>query len=98
VDPGIKINGQSVRDVLLKQEMLPAVIHAISGDFFIFQQDRPIVHPPADWAPETVALLQREVPAFIAPNLWPHKSQQPRPQPCVGYDAGPRLLGEGARR
>jgi len=24
--------------------------------------------------------------------------QQPRPQPCVGYDAGPHLLGEGARR
>jgi len=45
--------------------MLPD-IRAISGDFFICQQD----NAPAHRARETVALLQREVPAFIAPNLW----------------------------
>jgi len=38
VDPGIKINGEHYADVLLKQEMMPD-IYAISGDFFIFQQD-----------------------------------------------------------
>jgi len=41
VDPGIKINGEYVRDVPdvpLKQEMLPD-IRIISGDFFIVQQD-----------------------------------------------------------
>ena len=42
VDPGIKINGAYYRDVLLKQEMLPA-IRAISGDFFIFSRT---VHRP----------------------------------------------------
>ena len=44
--------------------MLPD-IRAISGDFFIFQQD----NAPAHRARETVTLL-REVSAFTAPNLW----------------------------
>ena len=60
--------------MLLKQEMLPD-IHAISGDFFIFQQD----NAPAHMARVTVALLQREVPAFIAPNLWPLNSPDLNP-------------------
>jgi len=59
--------------VLLKQKMLPD-IHAISGDF-IFQQDNALAHR----AHETVALLQREVPAFIAPNLWPANSPDLNP-------------------
>jgi len=42
--------------MLLKQEMLPDIC-AITGDFFIPQQD--IVHPPSNRARETVALLQR---------------------------------------
>jgi len=74
LDPGIKINGAYYRDVLLKQEMLPD-IRAISGDFFIFQQD----NAPANRARETVALLQREVPVFIAPNLWPPNSPDLNP-------------------
>jgi len=74
VDPGIKINGAHYRDVLLKQEIMPD-IHAISGDFFIFQQE----NAPAHRARETVALLQREVPAFIAPNLWPPNSPDLNP-------------------
>jgi len=53
VNPGIKINRAYYRDVLLKQEMLPD-IRAISGDFFIFQQD----NVPSNRARETVALLQ----------------------------------------
>ena len=74
VDPGIKINGAYFRDVLLKQEMLPD-IRSISGDFFIFQQH----NAPAHRARETFALLQREVPAFIAPNLWPPNSPDLNP-------------------
>jgi len=74
VDPGIKINGAYYRDVLLKQEMLPDIC-AISGDFFIFQQD----NAPAHRARDTIALLQREVPAFIAPNLWPPNSPDLNP-------------------
>ena len=68
VDPGIKTNAAYYRDVLLKQEMLPH-IRAISGDF-IFQQE----NAPAHRARKTVVFLQREVPAFIAPNLWPPNS------------------------
>ena len=75
VNPGMKINRAYYRDVLLKQEMLPD-IRAISGDFFIFQQDNAPAHHRAR---ETVALLQREVPAFIAPNLWPPNSPDLNP-------------------
>ena len=65
-----------------EKEMLPD-IRAISGDFFIFQQDS----APAHRARETVALLQREVPAFIAPNLWPPNSPDLNP---VDYRCGVR--------
>jgi len=75
VDPGIKINGAYYRDVLLKQEMLPD-IRAISGDFFIFHQD----NAPAHSTCGMVAILQREVPSFIAPTLWPPNS--PDLKPC----------------
>ena len=57
-----------------EKEMLPD-IRAISGDFFIFQQDS----APAHRARETVGLLQREVPAFIAPNPWPPNSPDLNP-------------------
>ena len=56
------------------QEMLP-VMRKISRDIFIFQQDS----APAHGARETVALLQREVPAFIAPDLWPPNSHDLNP-------------------
>jgi inhibitor of nuclear factor kappa-B kinase subunit alpha len=74
VDPGVKINGAYYRDVLLTKEMLP-VMREISGDFFIFQQDS----APAHRARETVALLHREVPGFIAPDLWPPNSPDLNP-------------------
>ena len=57
-----------------EKETLPDIC-AISGDFFIFQQDS----APAHRARETVALLQLEVPAFIAPNLWPTNSPDLNP-------------------
>lgn len=74
IDPGVKINGAYYRDVLLTQEMLP-VMREISGDFFIFQQDS----APAHRARETVSFLQREVPALIAPDLWPSNSPDLNP-------------------
>jgi len=61
VHPGVKINGDYYRDVLLMQEMLP-VIREISGEFFILQQDG----APAHRARDTVKLLERETPAFIS--------------------------------
>ena len=38
VDPGMKVNGQYYRDVLLSQQILPAIKH-VAGDTFVFQQD-----------------------------------------------------------
>src|SRR6218665_414481 len=38
VEPGVKVNGEYYRNVLLMEKMLPA-IWGMSSDFFIFQQD-----------------------------------------------------------
>jgi len=64
VDPGVKVNGQHYRDVLLSQQMIPA-IKQVAGDTFVFQQDRAPAHCPRD----TIQLLQRETPDFIGPDL-----------------------------
>jgi len=52
VDPGTKVNGQYYRDVLLSQQMLPAIKH-VAGDKFIFQQD----NAPSHRAKDTIKLL-----------------------------------------
>jgi len=36
VIPGMKVNGQYYRDVLLSQQMLPAIKH-LASDTFVFQ-------------------------------------------------------------
>jgi len=41
----------------------------------MFQQDS----APAHRARETIKLLQREMPAFISPDLWPPNSPDPNP-------------------
>lgn len=74
VEPGVKINGAYYRDVLLSQHLLPA-IREQSGEYFVFQQDS----APAHRAKETVALLNRETPAFISPSLWPPNSPDLNP-------------------
>lgn len=74
VEPGVKVNGQYYRDVMLKQEMLPA-IRAISGDHYTFQQD----NAPAHRARETIQLLSDETPDFISPSLWPPNSPDLNP-------------------
>jgi len=38
VIPGMKVNGQYYHDVLLSQEMLPAIKH-VASNTFVFQQD-----------------------------------------------------------
>ena len=43
VVPGMKVNGQYYRDILLSQQMLPAIKHAAS-DTFVFQQDNAPSH------------------------------------------------------
>ena len=69
VDPAVKINAAYYCDVLLTQQLLH-VVQEISGDFFILQQDS----APAHHARDTIKLLERDTPAFIAPNQWPSNS------------------------
>jgi len=67
VDTGVKVNGQYYRDVLLSQQMIPAIKQVIAGDAFVFQQES----APAHHANDTIQLLERETPDFIGPDLWP---------------------------
>jgi len=69
VDPGMKVSGQYYRDVLLSQQMLPAIKH-VAGDTFVFQQD----NAPSHHAKDTIKLLQQEMPDFVGPDLWPPNS------------------------
>jgi len=64
IEPGVKINGGYYRDVLLAQHLLPAIAE-LSGEFFIFHQGS----APAHRAYDTVEMLERETPAFIAPSV-----------------------------
>jgi len=74
VDPGVKINGCYYREVLLSQQLLPA-IWQVSDDFFVLLQDSALAHR----ACETIKLLQRETPAFISPDLRPPNSPDLNP-------------------
>src|SRR5688572_29384259 len=74
IEPGVKVNGQYYRDVLLKQGLLPD-IRDITEEYFIFQQDS----APAHRARHTVALLETETPDFIPPTLWPPNSHDLNP-------------------
>src|SRR6218665_3763477 len=71
------------------EKMLPE-IWGMSGDFFIFQQDS----APAHRAKDTIALLRRETPIFIGPELWPANSPDHNPVDyrILGSNIGMRLL------
>jgi len=64
VDTKVIVNGQYYRDVLLSQQMIPAV-RQVAGDTFVFQQDS----APAHRVRDTIQLLQKETPDFIGPDL-----------------------------
>jgi len=66
VDPGVKVNGQYYRDILLRRDLLPDIKQY--SDYFTFQQDG----APAHRAHETVELLRVETPYFIPPNYILH--------------------------
>jgi len=70
VIPGIEVNGQYYRDVLLSQQMLPAIKH-VESDTFVFQQDVAESHRARTC---TIKQLQQETPDFIGPDLWPPNS------------------------
>jgi len=74
IDPGVKVNESYYRDVLLSQQLLPA-IRQVSGKFLIVQQECPSKRS----ACETINLLQRETPAFISSDLWSHNNPNHSP-------------------
>jgi len=65
----MKVNGQYYRDVLLSEQILPAIEH-VAGDTFVFQQDNALSHRAND----TIKQLQQESPDFIGHDLWPPNS------------------------
>ena len=73
VEPGVKVNGQYYRDVLLMQGLLPDI--RTFSEYYTFQQDG----APAHRARETVELLGNETPDFIPPTLWPPNSPDLNP-------------------
>jgi hypothetical protein len=73
IEPGVKVNGQYYRDVLLMQKLLPDIREL--SEFYVFQQDG----APAHRARETVDLLEKETPEFIPPTLWPPNSPDLNP-------------------
>jgi len=92
VEPRAKINGQYYRDVLLLK-LLPAM-RRIYGNMFIFQQDS----APAHSARETMDLLHRSTPDFIAPDTWLPNSPDLNPADYSLWSAmhmGRKFRGEG---
>ena len=73
VEPGVKVNGEYYRNVLLMQGLLPDI--RTFGDYYTFQQDS----APAHRAREPVQLLGNETPNFIRPTLWPPNSPDLNP-------------------
>lgn len=74
VESRVKITCEYYRNVLLMEQMLPA-IRRMSSDFFIFQQDSALAHRSKD----TIALLRCETSSFIGPKLSPANSQDLNP-------------------
>jgi len=74
VDPGVKVDSEYYRNVLLSQHMMPAIYH-MAGDVFVFQQDS----APAHRARATLEYLRQATPDFIAPDLWPPNSPDLNP-------------------
>src|SRR5206468_785836 len=63
VEPGVKINGDYYRNILLAQKLLLDIKEL--SEYFVFQQDG----APAHRARQTVELLQSCTPDFIPPTL-----------------------------
>ena len=63
VDPGVKIDSAYYCNVLLSQQLLPAIMPFVRflANSLFFSSD-------------TINLLERNTPAFISPDLWPPNS------------------------
>jgi len=69
------MNCQYYRDVLLSQQLLPA-IKRVACETFVFQQHSVPAHRARR---NTIQLLLRETPDFIGPDLWSPSSRDLKP-------------------
>jgi len=69
VVPRMKVNGQYYRDVLLSQQMLPAIKH-VASEYVCLSTRQCCISSCKD----TIKQLQQETPDFIGPDLWPPNS------------------------
>src|SRR6218665_690351 len=72
---GAKVNGTYSRDILLALKLLLDTFRISKGGYFVFQQHGAYAHQARD----TVAFLERKVPDFIPPTLWPSNSPDLNP-------------------
>jgi len=72
--PGTKVDASYYRETLLQRCLLP-YIRQKSDDHFVFQQDG----APSHRAKSTAEFLQRTVPNFIEPSVWPPNSPDLNP-------------------
>jgi len=70
VVPGMKFNGQYYRNILLSQQMLPAIKH-VASDMFVIQQD----NAPSHCARMPLNSYSKKCQNFIGPDLWRPNSQ-----------------------
>ena len=68
IDPGMKVNGQYYCDVLLSQQMLPAIKHVLQATRLSF--NKTMLHLIVQGHKQ----LRQEMPDFIGPDLWPPNS------------------------
>jgi len=79
VDPGMKVNGQYYRDVLLTQQILRAIKHvAVAGDTFVFQQDSAPSHRAKNTTARNAGLHWS----------WSLATKQPKPESSGLKDLG----------
>jgi len=73
LEPGVKVDGEYYRDVVLKQMLLPDIKHISGDDCFVFQQDS----TPAYRAKMTIDWI--EYTSIHCPSLWPPNSPDLNP-------------------
>jgi len=82
IDKGTKVDASYYRKTLLQRCLLPD-IRQKSDDHFVFQQDG----APSHRAKSTVEFLQRTVPNFIEPSVWPPNRPDLNPVDCAVWGA-----------
>ena len=92
VEPGVKVDGTYYRDVLLSQNMLPA-IRQLTGDVYVFQQDS----APAHRARSTIEFSRHETPCHFTRLVAAERGSQPDRLQDLGLPAGARIQETNTR-